>query len=477
MKKTYTIKLAPVLIFLFFTINTNGQTQLKKSFDSLFIKLENETDCKNQLKVSPQAFNKITNSFLTKVAPNVVSGIKQSTAASLNISSDKTTAELQATAQMNSLLFNIGFNGTINNNISEIYAGKNGIGNDWGLKASVSVKLSSKLFYKSIDECYEFQLKKIDYLAQLYKMQSAFLDTNRHVLQNQISSNFNQLASLNASNPLSQSSISVNNLKTNLQQIINTLNSRVALLGTDTDIHDIIETMAELIRDSSVAFETRTAKWQGYNISLLNLGIYYNNKSFTQFNPNIPEYKNRFLDTSYNNFGINIGLSRFHMGQKIQWNANFDLIYKNSSNFELSKNKKYLKTFTQDSIVQNANSSPFVQQYSTVTKKAFDSNYVSFNTFNSFDINAQISSFFFKEKSIGLNIAALYSITPELSAKNRLDLAIGPLFSLPNSEKDASRLNFSLLFGYRDMLNSSLTSKEKFFISFNVSVPFKIISL
>jgi hypothetical protein len=239
---------------------------------------------------------------------------------------------------------------------------------------------------------------------------------------------------------------------------------------SDKSLRDLLE---DYVEDSVVAFETRSAEWTGYNIWLLNLGGYYNRKNFTQFFPSPETYSDRFRDTAYGNAGVNAGVSWYHSGHKTTQNFSVDFSLQKRSNFELPENKKYNLSFLMDSAYSTG--VPNVTQSRTETKKAFDSTLLPFKTFSSFDINLQYTCFFGKNKVAGLNLANRLSFSRGYD-NPQADLLAGPVFSVPDLNKEGSKLNFAIMFGYRDLANSKLTAKEKRTVSFFVTVPFSIIS-
>lgn len=470
-----------IIILLFIGLITNGQTSnpswLTDTLRSYLAKIDDSVFCSEKEMVMPRTFNKLTSNVLTKVAPNIAGDIKHGTGANIKFSDDKTSAEIQSTFRLSTkLLLNFGFNGAITNNVSEIYSGKTGLGTDWGTKLGLSRTLFRGLIYSSKNyECQEFHLQRTQYLISLYNALRNHLDTNRTLLENSIKAAIVNVDIQKSAGNFSDYSITANASTMNSLAInIVELKLRKAMFGKDSTDLDLQKSLYDYIEDSVVAYEERSSKWIGYNVLLLNIGSFFNNKGFTQFNPSTPSYKKRFYDTSYSNYGISIGASLFHAGLKTQQNFNLDLVYRNQSNFELPENKKFNKTYTTDSAISTSN--PTVQQFSTSSKKAFDSTYVSFKTFTSFNVNFQYTILLGENKVFGLNVAGNYSNSKFYSVPNRFDILFGPVISLPNTDKDASKLNFGLMAGFKNIFDNLITTKDKFTISFNVNIPFKIIA-
>ncbi len=446
------------------------------SLGSQVVNLATAVSCNEQKMVLPKTFNKLTSGVLTKVAPNIAGDIKQGTGANIKFSDDKTSAEIQSTFRLsNAWLLNFGFNGAITNNITEIYSGKNGLGTDWGGKLGISWAFKRGLFYKSRSLCEEFHLKRTNYLMSLYNQALPLLDTNRTALSKAITDNSGNIKPLTLTNSFTSSSIAQDTVaRNNLVRDIETLNKRKSLFKTASTNADIAEALYNYLEDSLVAYEERAARWTGYNVWLLNAGILYNSKEFTQFNPSVPLYSNRFMDTAYHNYGLSIGVAWYRSTPKTGHNFSLDLTWKNQANFELPENKKYNKTYVTDSLIST--SIPSVQQQSTASKKAFDSSYVSFKTFHSFNVDLQYTLLLGENKNFGLNAAVNWSNSKFYSVSNRVDILFGPMLSLANTEKDGSKLNFGLMAGFKNIFDNNLSTKDKFNIAFNVNIPFKVIS-
>lgn len=309
----------------------------------------------------------------------------------------------------------------------------------------------------------------------LYNQALPLLDTNRTLLSDAIIAGSRNIQPLTLINSFTSSSIGQDTVaRNNLVRDIETLNKRKNLFKKASTNNQIAEALYSYLEDSLVAYEERTARWIGYNVWLLNAGILYNSKEFTQFNPSVPLYSNRFMDTAYHNYGLSIGVAWYRSIPKMGHNFSLDFTWKNQANFELPENKKYNKTYVTDSLIST--SIPSVQQQSTASKKAFDSSYVSFKTFNSFNVDLQYTLLLGENKNFGLNAAVNWSNSKFYSVSNRVDILFGPMLSLANTEKDGSKLNFGLMAGFKNIFDNNLSTKDKFNISFNVNIPFKVIS-
>jgi hypothetical protein len=460
------------------------QKKLKDSLDkSILPRLQTAVSCDDKKMVLPKTFNNLTGAALTKLAPNVAGQLKQGTGATLSFGQDKTTAEIQASFVFKTTqLLNIGFNGSISGNASDIYTGKDGLATDWGAKASYSIPLRRALIYKSINTCDQLHLERDQYIDSLYTSILPHLDTNRSSLRQEIASLRKEITALRAKERDDKTLKELTTKKESLKKKLEQLEQRENIFGpglykgkkdvllSDKTLRDLLE---DYVEDSVVAFETRSAKWTGYNIWQLNLGGYYNRRNFTQFFPSAETYSDRFHDTAYGNTGINAGVSWYHSGPKTTQNFSVDLSLQKRSNFELPENKKYNLSFLMDSSYSTG--VPNVTQSRTETKKAFDSTLLPFKTFTSFDINLQYTCFFGKNKVVGLNLANRLSFSGNYD-NPQADLLAGPVFSVPDLNKEGSKLNFAIMFGYRDLANSKLTAREKRTVSFFVTVPFNVIS-
>jgi hypothetical protein len=179
------------------------------------------------------------------------------------------------------------------------------------------------------------------------------------------------------------------------------------------------------------------------------------------------------VDTAYGNKGINAGLLYFHSGIRTAYNSSLDISFQRRSNFELAENKKFKLSYQMDSSYLTG--MPNVTQIRTKTKQAFDNSLLPFKIFTSFDINLQHTMFFGENKISGLNIAGRFSFSDSYT-NTQVDILARPVISFPNLDKEGSKLNFALMFGYKDLANGELTRKEKRVVSFYVTVPFKVIS-
>lgn len=457
--------------------------QKNRSLEESTSKLMTNVNCAEQNKVLAGSFNKITAGFMTTLAQNVTGQLSQGTGANLKISDDKLSAEIQSSFLLGEkLLLNAGFNGAITDNISDLYSGKGGVATDWGVKLGLSIPIKRTLFYASEGECYRFYadrsaflLKKSEELKpyiQEYRLQ--FLDdktvaniddtirlVNKKLLQYSKADSFNK--------------DSVTKYSDSLKALVNTRDMLYELYDPIRGKRPRKNYIYETLKDSIVDYEVKNAKWTGYQIVLFNIGSFYNRKGFVQYNPSAVNYSDRFEDIAYDNLGGSLGLSWYRQTEKFHQNAGLDFVVKKQANFELPENKKYNTTFTSDSAISSNN--PGTSIYNSSSKKAFDSTKLAFATYTFFDINFQYTVLFGKTKTFGLNATGSWSNSKYYSVPNRVDFFFGPVVSVPNQDKDGSKLNFGLMLGYRNVFDRDLEMSDKFNVRFNVSVPFKVIAL
>lgn len=328
-----------LLIFTFglsLAVCSQNPTWLSQALKDQFLEMETAVNCSDKIQVMDKTFNKLVRNAFTKIAPNVAGEITQGSGANIKLSDENTTAEIQSTFILSDRwLLNFGFNGTVKNNVASIFSGKEGLESDWGTKLNFSWAWKRGLFYKGVSTCESFHLNRKLYLLQLYNRlnTASYLDTARRSLRNQIRD----------SSRIHLFSNSIVNAPTvhadGYEQLLNNYQTRSALFKYKRDSAALVQSMHEMVEDSVVSYETRTAQWTGYNILLFNAGIFFNQKSYTQFNPSPWYYRDRFHDTAYGNFGLTAGLSWYRVGALTQQNANASLVFQNQSNFDLPEKK------------------------------------------------------------------------------------------------------------------------------------------
>ncbi|WP_291911556.1 hypothetical protein [Chitinophaga sp. CB10] len=448
---------------------------LQKTLDSLL----RTTDCSKEFMVSDKAFNTITAGFLTAVAPGPNGQLKNGTSANLKLSDDKLSADLQAAFLIgNKTILNFGFNGDVTNNISTVYYGKNGFGSAWGVKLGVSYRFSQTLLYESRQECYNFQVSKADFLKKQYDNLSKYTALNyanmtRDSLKALLVQYVDAYKRSSFANPYDSGRVKV--IGDTIKIIRDQLDMLWELYDLSKDGNQLKKNyIFELMEDSLTDYEVKNSNWKGYSIWLFNLNSFLNQKPFTSYNPSPITYADRFNDFSFTNWGGTLGFSFFGYNARFSQNANIDFGIQRQGNYELPENKKFKNDFITDSVlVTGSGNTSYVSNKQT----AFDSSRLPFKDYMVVSLSGQYTILFGKNKNFGGNITGYWAYSNSYEVKNRVELFVGPVISLPNKENDGSAINFALLAGYKNIADKTLTAKEKFSVQFNVSVPFKIIQL
>ncbi len=449
--------------FVLFLLSASGQTStLMTIFDSTIKKADADFLSGKKL-VSPQGFQKLSQRLYSRVPSNAPAQSQPGSYASLKLTDNSTVADLQTSFFVsNYSTVTVGFNAVVSENIADLYSGKDGLNADWGIKLGWNKKIGGSIFYS--------------------KEQERQLNTKRKMLLYELPGKYQHL--LNET--YKDIKTGKENIESRFRNEPGVLQERTAYARVMNEYRELTEKLKTLdsfyttnesdpkkveafINDKIAALELEEAAVNGFSSWVFNLNAFYNRKGFKQFFPSALPVNSRFADTAANNYGFNIGISYFrNIGVYQNFNASLGL--ENKSNFELAENQKYNRTYTTQ--MQVPNTPAGVSQYSSTSKKAFDSASIVFKTFTSIDLKLQYTLLFGKAKAFGFNTFANYSNSKYYSVPNKMDIGFGPVISLTDKDKTSSKLNFSLFGSLRNLFDSNLTTKEKFVVSFNVSVPF-----
>lgn len=454
-----------LMVFTLSFIMSFGQdNKLMKDFDST-IKRHYEIDTTSKGKLlSPVSFRKLSQRSYSRVSSNATIQNQPGSYASLKLTNDNTVADLQTSFFISDYTsITIGFNAVVSENIADLYSGKDGLNTDWGVKFGLNKRIQSSIFYTKEQE------------GKLRAKRKALLYELLNKYQFLLNEDYGKLKSKKEELDLQR------------EKRAGSAKEFATLADTYAELAYKLETLDSFYKSNQVdqgkieafinnkisTLELEQASVNGYSSWVFNLNGFYNRKGFTQFFPSVLPVNSRFTDTAANNYGINAGISYFRTGVKLYHNFNVSLGFENKSNFELSENQKYNRTYTTQTQIPNTPAG--LSQYYSKSKKAFDSSSLTFKTFASIDLKLQYTLLFGKLKAFGFNTFVNCSNSKFYSVSNKIDIGFGPVISLVDKSDTSSKLNFSLFGSLQNLFDNSLTTKEKFVVSFNVNVPFTIL--
>jgi hypothetical protein len=460
MKKNFLlITCCALVIYSKLEAQSNAQTHFESILDQRIKRLNGESGKKARF-LSQNAYDKVAQQHFSRISSNPTLLNQPGSFASLKLSEENTIADLQATLPIRKFqTVTLGFNAVVDKNVADLYTGSDGINPDWGVRAGYSKQIKSKIYYFD---------KNLEELKDLRKdLQTELLFKYWNQLAKDYNTLKNQKNLFKNKKPDHTKDRKYHDLQIEEFREITTDIAFLDSLSEKGVVND--KKIKDFIDEKIAALEVEKAKINGYASYLFVANTFYNRKGFTQFFPSALPISSRFVDTAYNNWGVNFGVSYFRF-TSFYLNASISLGYSNKSNLELEENQKYNRSYTTQVGINGTPSG--TNQYYETTKKAFDSTVIGFDTFGSVDGNAQATMLFGKTKSYGFNVFLNYSNASIYTIPNKLNIGIGPVVSIANSENSASKLNLSLFGSLRNVFDKSTNTMQKFVVSFNVQVPF-----